>query len=152
MGALYHLKQKLVDFCNVIQENVSRTDTVPSSKVVYDLKADTDEQIADAISTKTADFTVSSKVTVQAKSLYKYGNVAEIYLSGTTNEALAAWDVIIPSLPDGFKPRAATNNAYQATINGALTYANLNGAGTFNVPVAIPANAGVRFCAIFITY
>lgn len=46
MGALYHLKQKLVDFCNVIQENVSRTDTVPSSKVVYDLKADTDSQIS----------------------------------------------------------------------------------------------------------
>lgn len=45
MGALYHLKQKLVDFCNVIQENVSRTDTVPSSKVVYDLKADTDADI-----------------------------------------------------------------------------------------------------------
>lgn len=36
MGALYYLKQKLVDFANVIQENVSRTDTVPSSKVVYD--------------------------------------------------------------------------------------------------------------------
>lgn len=47
MGALYHLKQKLVDFCNVIQENVSRTDTVPSSKVVYDLKADSDSQISD---------------------------------------------------------------------------------------------------------
>lgn len=46
MGALYHLKQKLVDFCNVIQENVSRTDTVPSSKVVYDLKADSDSQIS----------------------------------------------------------------------------------------------------------
>ena len=45
MGALYHLKQKLVDFCNVIQENVSRTDTVPSSKVVYDLKADSDSKI-----------------------------------------------------------------------------------------------------------
>lgn len=31
----------------VIQENVSRTDTVPSSKVVYDLKADSDSQISD---------------------------------------------------------------------------------------------------------
>lgn len=35
MGALYHLKQRLVDFCNVIQQNVNRTDTVPSSAVVY---------------------------------------------------------------------------------------------------------------------
>ena len=35
MGALYHLKQRLVDFCNVVQQNVNRTDTVPSSAVVY---------------------------------------------------------------------------------------------------------------------
>ena len=53
MGALYHLKQKLVDFCNVIQENVSRTDTVPSSKVVYDLKADSDSQISNKLTNVT---------------------------------------------------------------------------------------------------
>lgn len=40
MGALYYLKQKLVDFANVIQTNSNRTDTVPSSKVVYDLSQD----------------------------------------------------------------------------------------------------------------
>ena len=35
MGALYYLKQKLVDFANVIQTNENRTDTVPRSAVVY---------------------------------------------------------------------------------------------------------------------
>lgn len=39
MGALYYLKQKLVDFANVIQTNENRTDTVPSSAVVYGVNA-----------------------------------------------------------------------------------------------------------------
>lgn len=36
MGALYHLKQRLVDFCNVAFTNQNSDATVPSSKVVYD--------------------------------------------------------------------------------------------------------------------
>lgn len=66
MGALYHLKQKLVDFCNVIQENVSRTDTVPSSKVVYDLKADTDADIQELNNTLTPLARVVKTITVRA--------------------------------------------------------------------------------------
>lgn len=36
MGSLYRLGQKFVDFCNVVQQNVSNALTVPSSKVLYD--------------------------------------------------------------------------------------------------------------------
>lgn len=46
MGALYHLKQKLVDFANVVQQNLNRSDTVPSSKVLYDETNEIKESIS----------------------------------------------------------------------------------------------------------
>lgn len=56
MGALYYLKQKLVDFANVVQSNVNRSDTVPSSKVVYDelaTKVNTSDIVNDLTHTDT---------------------------------------------------------------------------------------------------
>ena len=51
MGALYHLNQRLVDFANVVQENLNRSDTVPSSKVLYDLDVERKKsQIPDVVS------------------------------------------------------------------------------------------------------
>ena len=76
MGALYHLKQKLVDFCNVIQENVSRTDTVPSSKVVYDLKADTDADIQEL------NTSLSGRITQVTKTMTTNANG---YIAGAGN-------------------------------------------------------------------
>lgn len=80
MGALYHLKQKLVDFCNVIQENVSRTDTVPSSKVVYDLSQPVQKTI-----------TSMNQVNVGGLRLYKIGRLCVIQGTLHPDTNLSSW-------------------------------------------------------------
>lgn len=97
MGALYHLKQRLVDFCNVIQQNVSRTDTVPSSKVVYDLKADSDSQISDlndSLSNKRAfkiTVNLSPTVTVPANGAATLLDNVNLSSYGTFDGAVMVW-------------------------------------------------------------
>ena len=60
MGALYHLKQRLVDFANVVQQNLNRSDTVPSSKVLYDETT----EIKESLSTNVVRLDVSQNLSV----------------------------------------------------------------------------------------
>lgn len=147
MGALYHLKQKLVDFCNVIQENVSRTDTVPSSKVVYDLKADSDSRFTN-LQTSLADLHAVNKISgssknfvitlpsapnAQNKILYfgrvgynsnDHADVGIITFSGAT-EAFAK------SLTG--KSVSASINGTALTFTGVETYGNLTFMSTWEI-------------------
>lgn len=92
----------------VVQTNVNSTETVPSSKVVYDLKADTDadiEELTNFITEQTVllnETNSTYNITIQA---YKVGNIVTVCLlreSGGTGST--GWTTIA-SLPTGARPR-----------------------------------------------
>ena len=85
MGALYHLKQRLVDFCNVIQQNVNRTDTVPSSAVVYSgLKALNDSLDAKKFISTPNAWTALTDLNIDVSAMYNAGQMVYFAPFGTT--------------------------------------------------------------------
>ena len=111
MGALYHLKQKLVDFCNVIQENVSRTDTVPSSKVVYDLSQPVELDLSSLTWGVSYDPVYSYA--------YRVGKIAIFQIK--LAQALTGNTVAFSGLPTEFRPRKYSCGIITSMNVGAKT-------------------------------
>ena len=90
MGALYHLKQRLVDFANVVQQNLNRSDTVPSSKVLYDETT----EIKESLSTNVVRSDISQNLSVSEQGRAR-GNI------NAANAILESIDGYVASFEDG---------------------------------------------------
>lgn len=125
MGALYHLKQKLVDFCNVIQENVSRTDTVPSSKVVYDALA----EVNDAVDV-TSQFVLGETISTNVFYVYKRGKRIYGYFRGSTSSDNATVsDPTLFFIPSNYIPAMGR---YTISVPNVWNIGNTAVANVFN--------------------
>lgn len=141
MGALYHLKQRLVDFANVVQENLNRSDTVPSSKVLHDETTEIKESLSALEDGINGTITMQSGYTLQGNSYAKrYGNRFEVRLhlyssaaiTASTNLASVTFDgKRFPNIERSVGVMAQTQNSQ---LNGVITgYLTAGGAGNIVV-------------------
>ena len=123
MGALYHLKQRLVDFANVVQENLNRSDTVPSSKVLYDVTE----------SLSTIDYTSQIEKNVDTNpvvlKIYKTGRLVTLeYVGGSITHAMSE---VLFTIPTACRPEVGlyiyANSNSNATGYGASVNIKQNG-------------------------
>ena len=114
-------------------------------------KTETDAAISQSTAKTTADIQsafLTSKVTFTDAYLRKSGKLVEIYLAGTANSAISAWESIVTELPSAFAPYQS-NEAFVINIGSAIYPANLNASGTINTPHAISNGQMVRFHAVY---
>ena len=102
---------------------------------------------------ETFNITGNSKVTWSNAYIRKVGRFAEIYMAGTANTAIAAWEVLTNNNPT---PAAKwcpfeTSNAFTINIGSDIARCNMNEFLAVNTPRAIGENEAVRFHATYMT-
>lgn len=93
---------------------------------------------------------INSKITVSQNVLRRFGRVCEIRLEGSANENISAWESLISTTPQGYRP-FESNNAYSMTIGNSVIMCNFNENGTLNCPNSISQNTTIRFKATYLT-